>query len=151
MLLKRHLEVDPPPSGHLKILENWHGGRLGFGAAYSTLFTKYSYGTKSKMLYKKYPRRRRKLYGIFTAQMQFSLNKLHFPDEKSANFSPAPSAPAKFVAKLFVCRAPSARGPNFWGPSVLKSGSAPPPTLAEKKLGDDTKKPLRTAFSQWCL
>ena len=30
--------------------------------------------------------------------MQFSLNKLHFPDEKSASFSPAPSAPAKFFA-----------------------------------------------------
>ena len=32
----------------------------------------------------------------FHSQMQFSLNKLHFPDEKSASFSPAPSAPAKF-------------------------------------------------------
>ena len=34
----------------------------------------------------------------FHSQMQFSLNKLHFPDEKSASFSPAPSAPAKIFA-----------------------------------------------------
>ena len=34
----------------------------------------------------------------FYSQMQFSLNKLHFPNEKNANFSPAPSAPATFFA-----------------------------------------------------
>ena len=36
-----------------------------------------------------------KIFRNFHSQMQFSLNKLHFPDEKSANFPPAPSAPAK--------------------------------------------------------
>ena len=39
-----------------------------------------------------------KIFRDFHSQMQFSINKLHFPDEKSANFSPAPSAPAKFFA-----------------------------------------------------
>ena len=36
-----------------------------------------------------------KIFRDFHSQMLFSLNKLHFSDEKSTNFSPAP---AKFVA-----------------------------------------------------
>merc|ERR1712240_785817 len=36
-----------------------------------------------------------KIFRDFHSQMPFPLNKLHFPDEKSASFSPAPSAPAK--------------------------------------------------------
>ena len=33
----------------------------------------------------------------FHSKMQFSLSKLHFADEKSANFSPAPLERAKFL------------------------------------------------------
>ena len=35
----------------------------------------------------------------FHSQMHFSLNKLHFPNEKSTNFSPAPLAPTKFFTQ----------------------------------------------------
>ena len=46
--------------------------------------------------------------------------------------------------RAFGARTPllGAFGPQKW--------EYPPPTLAEKNLGDDTKKSPRTGFSQWC-
>ena len=71
MLLKRRLEANPPPPRSSKIFRKipWREGGE-FGAAYSTLST-YSYGTKSKMLYKKVPCRRQNFFEIFTRKCNF--------------------------------------------------------------------------------
>ena len=65
--------------------------------------------------------------------MQFSLNKLHFPDEKSANFSPAPSAPAKFIAKFSLAARLRRPDPTFGGLRPPKVGVPPHPR--GKKFG----------------
>ena len=63
----------------------------------------------------------------FHSQMQFSLNKLHFPDEKSASFSPAPSAPAKFSPPnpISVGGGQNGRFRRWWGAGPLR----PPPNV----------------------
>ena len=69
----------------------------------AAIFCRYRYsfwGTKTKNAVQKSSPPEAKNFRDFHSQMQFSLNKLHFPEEKSANFLPAPSAPAKFFAKF---------------------------------------------------
>ena len=46
--------------------------------------------------------------------MQFSVDKLSFPDEKSANFSTAPKAPTKFFAPP--------PNPIWWGGQMADFG-----------------------------
>ena len=52
------------------------------------------------------------------------------------------------ITKIFVSRAPLARGPHFLRPSAPKCGTTPPHPCG-KNVGDDTKKSPRTGFSQW--
>ena len=78
MLLKRHLEVEPSP-GHLKILENRHGGKGGASAPHIQRYVPIAAVQKSTPL-------EAKIFRDFHSQMQFSLNKLHFPDEKAQAF-----------------------------------------------------------------
>ena len=84
MLLKRHLEVEPS-LGHLKILENWHRGKEGASAPHIQRYLPIVMGQNQRCCTKKYPAGGEK-FRDFHSQKQFSLNKPHFPNEKSTNF-----------------------------------------------------------------
>ena len=92
----------------------------------------------------------------FHSQMQFSLNKLHFPDEKSASFSPAPSAPAKIFAppQPDFGGGQNGRFWRWWGgrpptPPPM-SAPAPPPFGGSMSIAlpDKLQKPI-SSFLGW--
>ena len=142
MPLKCHLEVEFSP-GNLKSFRKlaWREG--GASAPHIQRYLPIVMVQNQRCCTKWTPTEA-KIFRDFHSQMQFSLNKLHFPDEKSANFSPHLRRRLNFSQAARLRRA----DPTFGSLRTPKVG-APSPT--GKNLGDDTEKSPRTGFSQWLL